>query len=140
MTVLQQAYAIREAMDKAGAVLDQEQALSCVRLYAPWQAGRDYTQGTYLTHGTNAVGDPQLYVVLQDHKSQADWLPDLAVSLYKALGLDDGGYPVWSQPTGAHDAYDAGDIVNYQGTLYKSKIDGNVYSPKDYPGGWEVIT
>ena len=31
-----------------------------------------------------------------------------------------------------------GDIVSYYGTLYKSKIDGNVWSPEEYPEGWEV--
>jgi hypothetical protein len=31
-----------------------------------------------------------------------------------------------------------GDIVNYNGTLYKSLMDGNIYSPDDYPAGWEV--
>ena len=44
----------------------------------------------------------------------------------------------WNQPTGAHDAYNTGDIVNYNGTLYKSLIDGNVWAPDAYPAGWEV--
>ena len=47
-------------------------------------------------------------------------------------------YPDWVQPTGSHDAYNTGDIVDYNGTLYRSLIDGNVWSPEDYPQGWEV--
>lgn len=47
-------------------------------------------------------------------------------------------YPDFVQPTGAHDAYQTGDIVNYNGVLYKSKIDNNVWSPDAYPSGWEV--
>ena len=43
-----------------------------------------------------------------------------------------------AQPSGAHDAYNTGDIVNYNGTLYRSLIDGNTYSPEAYPAGWEV--
>ena len=46
---------------------------------------------------------------------------------------------VWSAPTGAHDAYNAGDIVDYNGTLYKSLINGNTYSPEAYPAGWEAV-
>ena len=138
MTILEQAEAIREAMDFAGATLDDEQALVCVRLYRPWGVGREYSVGDFLTYGTNSVGDPQLYKVVQNHTSQADWLPDATPSLYDAIGLDSEGYPVWSQPTGAHDAYNTGDIVNYNGTLYKSLIDGNTYSPEAYPAGWEV--
>lgn len=138
MTVIEQAEAIREAMDVAGAALTEEMALECVRLYRPWEIGKNYQVSEYLTYGQNGVGDPQLYKVVQAHTSQADWTPDKTPALYDAIGLDDDGYPVWSQPTGAHDAYNTGDIVNYNGTLYRSLIDGNVYSPDGYPAGWEV--
>lgn len=140
MTILEQAYAIREAMDVAGASLTDEKALECVRLYRPYEVGKAYAVDEFLTYGTNGVGDPQLYKVVQAHTSQADWLPDITPALYTAIGLDDDGYPVWSQPTGAHDAYNKGDVVNYNGTLYKSLIDGNVYSPDAYPAGWAVYS
>lgn len=138
MTVIEQAEAIREAMDVAGATLSEEQALECVRLYRPWEVGKAYAVGEYLTFGVNSVSDPQLYKVVQNHTSQADWKPDITQALYDAIGLDADGYPVWSQPTGAHDAYNKGDIVNYNGVLYESLIDGNVYSPDAYPAGWVV--
>ena len=138
MTVIEQAYAIREAMDVAGATLTEEKALVCVRLYKAWEVGKDYTVGEYMTFGVNGVGDPQLYKVNQNHTAQADWTPDKTPALYTAVGLDDSGYPVWSQPTGAHDAYNKGDIVNYNGTLYQSTIDGNTWSPDAYPAGWVI--
>ena len=139
MTVKEQAEAIREAMDVAGATLTDEQALTCVGLYRSWEVGKNYSVGEFLTFGENSVGDPQLYKVVQNHTSQADWKPDKTASLYDAIGLDKNGYPVWSQPTGAHDAYNKGDIVNYNGTLHESLIDGNTYSPEAYPAGWEVV-
>lgn len=138
MTVIEQAYAIREAMDTAGAMLTEEQALMCVRLYKPWEVNKEYAIGEYLTYGINDVGDPQLYKVVQTHTSLANWPPDQVPALYEALGLDNEGYPIWARPTGAHDAYNTGDIVNYNGVLYKSLIDGNAYSPDEYPAGWEV--
>ena len=140
MTILEQAYAIREAMDVAGATLTDEKALECVHLYRPWVVGRVVSVGEFLTYGTNSVGDPQLYKVVIEHTAQADWTPNTSPSLFTPIGLDDEGYPVWSQPTGSHDAYNTGDIVNYNGTLYKSLIDGNTYSPEAYPAGWEVYT
>ena len=139
MTVIEQAQAIREAMDVAGANLSEELALECVRLYRPWEVGRVVNVGEYLTYGFNSVGDPQLYKVIIEHTAQADWTPDTSPSLFSAIGLDDEGYPVWSQPTGSHDAYNKGDVVNYNGTLYRSLIDGNTYSPDAYPAGWEVF-
>jgi hypothetical protein len=47
------------------------------------------------------------------------------------------GYPEWVQPLSTSDAYNTGDIVSYNGVLYKSLIDGNTWSPVDYPAGWE---
>ena len=140
MNTIEQAYAIREAMDYAGATLEDEQALICVRLYRPWGVDRQYAAGEFLTYGTNSVGDPQLFKVVQAHTSQSDWLPSATPALYVAIGLDENGYPEWAQPTGAHDAYNKGDVVNYNGVLYESLIDGNVYSPEAYPAGWVVHT
>ena len=51
---------------------------------------------------------------------------------------DISNYPDFIQPTGAHDAYNIGDIVKYNGVLYRSLINGNTYSPDEYPAGWEV--
>jgi hypothetical protein len=79
-----------------------------------------------------------LYKVVQEHTSQEDWLPLATASLYEPIILTEEGYPVWSKPSGAHDAYNIGDVVDYNGTLYKSLIDGNVYSPEEYPNGWEM--
>lgn len=47
--------------------------------------------------------------------------------------------PDWAQPTGAHDAYQKGDKVRYNGNVYESLIDGNVWSPDAYPAGWQKL-
>ena len=43
------------------------------------------------------------------------------------------------KPSGSHDAYNTGDIVRYNGVLYRSKIDGNTWAPDAYPDGWEAL-
>lgn len=131
---------IRRALQLFAASLTDEQAMEVAAVFDPWKVGKAYTIGDFLTYGANSVGDPQLYKVVQAHTSQADWKPDTTNSLYVAIGLDDSGYPVWSRPTGAHDAYNNGDIVNYNGVLYRSLINGNTYSPDEYPAGWEQVT
>lgn len=130
----------RKAVQLFAASLDDEMALEVATIYDSWVCDKAYSIGEFVTYGENSVGDPQLYKVVQAHTSQLDWLPDVTPSLYTPIGLDEGGHPVWSQPTGAHDAYNTGDIVNYNGTLYKSLVDGNVYSPEAYPAGWELYT
>ena len=139
MNRLQAAEQLRRALQLFSASLTDEQAMEVAAIYDPWEVGKSYTVGNIVAYGENGVGDPQLYKVVQTHTSQVDWTPDTAVSLFTEIGLDDSGYPVWAQPTGAHDAYNAGDIVNYNGKLYKSLIDGNVYSPDAYPSGWEAV-
>lgn len=136
---LQAAAQLRRAIQLFAASLDEETALEIASVYPAWEPGRAYTVGEYLTYGTNSVGDSQLYMVVQNHTSQANWLPDKLPAIYSPVGLTDDGYPVWSQPAGSHDAYSAGDVVDYQGTLYRCTQDGNVWSPDDYPQGWEIV-
>ena len=139
MNRLQAAEQLRRALQMFTATLTEEQALEIATVYPVWEANHAYQVGDIISYGSNSAGDPQLYKVVQAHTSQDNWRPGAGTeSLYDAFGLDDGGYPIWSQPSGAHDAYSAGDIVNYNGTLYQSTINGNVWSPDVYPAGWTV--
>ena len=138
MNRLQVAEQFRKALQMFAASLDDERAMEVATIYDHWEVGKSYSVGDFFIYGENSVGDPQLYKVVQAHTSQADWKPDATPALYVSIGLDASGYPVWSQPTGSHDAYNTGDIVNYNGTLYRSLVDGNVYSPEAYPAGWAV--
>ena len=140
MNKLQAAEQLRRALQMFAQTLTDEQALEVSTVYPAWEPGKDYAQGDIFTYGVNDADDPQLYRVAQAHTSQADWLPNSTQALYTPIGLTDAGYPVWSQPTGAHDAYNTGDIVDYNGTLYRSTIDGNVWAPDAYPAGWEIYT
>ncbi len=138
MSRLQAAEQLRKAVQMFAASLTDERAMEVATIYDLWQIGKTYAVGDFLTYGVNSVGDPQLYKVAQAHTAQADWTPDKTPALFTPVGLNVAGYPIWSQPTGAHDAYNTGDIVDYNGTLYESLINGNVYSPEGYPAGWKV--
>ena len=113
-----------------------EQALEVKDIYPEYQVDHAYKQGDFFTH------EGKLYKVNQAHTSASQWEPSSVgtESLYTHLTLNEDGYPIWKQPTGAHDAYNKGDIVEYNGELYKSLIDGNAYSPDAYPAGWEKYT
>lgn len=139
MNKLQAAEQLRRALQMFAETLTDEQALEISTVYPVWEPGKVYAAGTLLTYGTNGVGDPQLYRVAQPHTSQADWTPDITPALYTPIGLTDEGYPQWSQPTGAHDAYDTGDVVDYNGVLYESLIDGNTTVPGSDERWWTVF-
>lgn len=139
-TELKNAEQFRKVVQLFAGSLDEEKAQTVASVYDPYEVDHAYVVGDYFTYGVNNVGDPQLYKVVQPHTSQADWKPDQLPALYTPIGLTETGYAVWSQPTGAHDAYDTGDIVSYNGKLYRSLIDGNTRSPDAYPAGWEIYT
>ena len=116
--------------------LGEEQALEIASVYPKYEVGKNYAVGDYFTYGENAVGDAQLYKVVQAHTSQAEWIPSETASLYVPIGLTDDGYVEWSQPSGAHDTYNKGDVVWYQEKLYTSTVDGNAYAPGVVEGQW----
>lgn len=48
-------------------------------------------------------------------------------------------YPMFVQPTGAHDSYNTGDKVTFNNKKYICKMDNCVWSPEVYPAGWEEV-
>lgn len=76
-----------------------------------------------------------LYRVVQAHNTQADWTPDKTPSLFTVVSLET--WPDFVQPSGAHDAYNTGDKITYNGEHYVCKTDGCVWTPDAYPAGWE---
>lgn len=48
-------------------------------------------------------------------------------------------YPEFVQPTGAHNCYNKGDKIIYNGKKYICKMDGCVWSPDAYPAAWEEL-
>ena len=138
MNKLQAAEQLRRAIQIFANTLTDEEAFEIATVYPKYEIGRAYKSGDRFTYGINGVGDAQLYKVVQDHISQADWIPGNVPSLYKAIGVTEDGYDEWSQPSGAHDTYNKGDIVFYEGKLYISTVDGNAYAPGIVEGQWII--
>ena len=126
----QAAQRVREAMDVAGARLDDAAALDAMAIYPAWGADTAYAIGQRVRYGD------ELYKCVQAHTSQGDWIPSATPALWVRVSIEE--WPEWVQPTGAHDAYAKGDKVTYKGKRYISLIDGNTYSPDAYPAGWEM--
>lgn len=139
MNKLQSIAQIRYALQKFALTLGDDDAMEIAEIYPKWDpASHLYKLDDICGYGTNDVGDTQLYRCLQAHTSQLDWAPDRAVSLFKPIGISPSGYPEWSQPVGAQDAYSIGDIVSYEDKLWISDIDSNVWVPGVY--GWSEYT
>lgn len=145
MNKLQAALELRRALELLATSTftedtDVEKMMEIASIYPEYRIGVAYKIKDVFRYGENAVGDPQLYRVLQDHTSAAEWTPDTATSLYKKMiGVSEDGTPEWVQPLGVTDAYNAGDIVMYNGQKYQSLINANVWSPDAYPAGWQLL-
>ena len=115
--------------------LPETNAMEIADLYEEYAVGKTYPVGYIFKYGVNADGETQLYSVLQEHTAQEEWKPDETPSLYKAIGFTDAGVSVWTQPLGAEDAYQTGDVVEHNGTIWEAVVDNNVWEPGVY--GWE---
>lgn len=129
MSYTERARALRPYIEKASTSLDDADALNAVELFPAWVAGTVYAVDERVQYAGT------LYRVVQAHTAQEDWTPDVTPALFVAVSLEE--WPEWVQPTGAHDAYNTGDKVTFEGKHYVSLIDGNVYSPSVYPQGWQ---
>lgn len=135
MITKEKAYALRKLIEQAAASLSDEDALTGVELFPRWnENGISYAVGDrVLYNGT-------LFKCLQAHTSQATWTPTDAPSLWtKVLIPDPEVIPDWEQPESTN-GYMKGDKVRYNGKVYESLIDNNVWSPEAYPAGWSEVT
>ena len=119
---------LRQLIEQLAVTLDDETALTGVELFPAWVVGKAYAVND------RAQYNGTLYKCVQAHTSQEDWTPDATPALWKTVSVDE--YPEWVQPTGAHDAYNIGDKVTYNGQHYVCTSNGNVYAPDVY--GWQL--
>ena len=128
-----------ESLNKIGKIVanqitDDVVALSIKEFYDEWQEGVAYKVNQYVMY------KEVLYKVLTEHNSQASWTPDVTASLYAKVLADPTGETIneWVQPDSTN-AYMKGDKVKYEGVVYVSLIDNNVWSPVAYPAGWQIV-
>jgi len=98
-----------------------------------WKEGQNLERGDKIEH------DSITYLVLQDHSTQKDWQPADVPALYQPKREEtDGQPPQWEQPDSTN-PYMKGDQITFEGEVWESTIDDNVWSPTGYPQGWKQI-
>ena len=125
------ALVLRGIMDKAGAMLTDEQALEVPGLYPAWNKESTYAVGDRVKYNGT------LYRCLTAHTAQDAWTPTDAPSLWaKVLTDPSGDILPWEQPDSTN-AYSKGDKVTHNGKTWVSTVDNNVWEPGAY--GWEEV-
>lgn len=106
------------------------------RISVPLHNLRAWTAGRRVSPGDVVSRDGSIYVCIQGHVPQPDWTPAATPALWRLVRAPgDGTIPAWRQPLGAHDAYTKGARVTYDGHVWQSFIDANVWVPGIY--GWK---
>lgn len=113
---------------------DDEQALENSAIYPFWEAGLSVKLNDKYQHFVGT--ELRLYKVVQAHITQSDWTPDVVPALFTRVQLGDDILD-WVQPTGAQDAYNIGDRVRFEGQVYESTVDANVWAPNVF--GWVLV-
>ena len=133
MTLVELAQKLRPYIEKAALSLSDAEALEAVDLFGTWKPNKSYVKDERVR--SNNI----LYKCLQAHTSQVSWNPESAPSLWaKVLIPDEDAIPEWEQPESTN-AYMVGDKVSFEGHIYESAINNNIWSPSAYPAGWTLI-
>lgn len=111
-------------------------AMSIPSLFPEWKVGAEYEARQVIRY------EGELYRIAQEHTAQEQYKPGTGTESLYAHITQSSGYDVWQQPSGAHDAYQKGTRVWYptaNSALFESLIDGNTWSPDEYPQGWRKV-
>jgi hypothetical protein len=120
-----------DAFVKLRGLATDDMALQVPNLYPVWKSEVNYEINDRVLYNNT------LYKVLQSHTSQETWMPTDTPSLFaKVLIPDEDVIPEWEQPESTN-PYMTGDKVMYDGKVWVSTIDNNVWSPSTY--GWQEI-
>lgn len=135
--LLEKVKSYRKLIEKAVQTLSDEESLKCVTLYEKWSGnGVAYAFGKKVRH------KGKLYKTKQAHTSQADWSPDIAVSLFDVINETNAGSKADPIPYSAGMALENGKYYSESGIVYYCNRDtGNaVYNAlKDLVGIYVIV-
>lgn len=133
--IIERAKKYRAVAEETVQTLAEDKALEVIDMFPSWDGN-----SVAYTVGFKARYDGVLYKCLQAHTSQSAWTPTAASSLWaKVLIVSPDVIPEWEQPDSTN-AYMKGDKVKFDGKIYQSLIDNNVWSPSAYAAGWQEVT
>ena len=134
MSILQEARAMRPIIEQAAASLDDQTAST-----APALLRRLRQDGKLVSAGTRINWGGTIKRAAVDLWDTTDNTPGAAPTLWEDIDYRDG-YRVIPSVITAGTAFAMDELGWWGGKLYKSKLAANVYTPEQYPAGWEEQT
>ena len=129
-----EALRLRAIVEQAAESLD-DQTVST----APTLLRKLKQDGKLVSAGTRINWDGTIKRAAVDLWDTAENTPDAAPTLWEDIDYRDG-YRVIPVTITATAAFAMDELGWWGGKLYKSKLAANVYTPEQYPAGWEEQT
>lgn len=133
MTLIELAHKLRPIIEQAAASLDDKTASTAETLFPRLKNDSSLIKaGTRINwHGTLKRAAADLWDTEVND-------PDHAPTLWEDITYKQG-YRIISEVITASAAFALDELGWWGDTLYKSRIPANVYTPDQYPAGWEEV-
>lgn len=124
---------LRSIVEQAATSLDDKTASTAATLFPRLKA-----DGSLVSVGTRINWNGIVKKAAVDLWDTAENNPDNAPSLWQDIEYKEG-YRIIPDTLTVTTAFAKGECGWWNGVLYRSLIDANVYTPAVYPQGWEEV-
>ena len=124
---------LRSIVEKAASSLDDKTASTAATLFPRLKA-----DGSLVTAGTRINWNGAIKRAAVDLWDTAENNPENAPSLWANIEYKEG-YRIIPDTITVTTAFAEGECGWWDGELYRSKYDANVYTPAVNPDGWEIV-
>ena len=124
---------LRSIVEKAVTSLDDKTASTAATLFPKLKA-----DGSLVHAGTRINWNGTIKKAAVDLWDTAENNPDNAPSLWQNIEYKEG-YRIIPDTITVTTAFAKGECGWWNGVLYRSLLDSNVYTPAVYPAGWEEV-
>lgn len=134
MTPQEKARALRPLIERAAASLSDADASMSAQLFP-----RLKQDGSLIKAGTRINWKGKVMRAAVDLWDTEQNAPDHAPTLWSELEYRDG-IRVIPETIPVTKQFSEGELGWWGDVLYRSRVNGNVYTPEQYPPNWEVVT
>ena len=124
---------LRSVVEQAAASLDDKTASTAVTLFPRLKGNGELVKAGARIHWRGVV--KKAVVDLWDRKEND---PENAPGLWEDI-LYKNGYRMIPEVIPVTSAFAEGECGWWDGVLYRSAVDANVYTPEQYPAHWEMV-
>lgn len=136
MTLIEKAIEFRRKLQLQLTDLQPERAVILPEAYDPWTPG-EYAVGDMRRH----VGQVWRCCQAHDSTDNPNWEPGATAAIWVPCHAKDAAYARdYVPPSGAHDAYQAGEYMRWtDGVIYRCLENNTVHDPAALPTAWEAV-